>query len=241
MTQHHDAIEDGLTDTWHTKPWAILLLLVGLVSCVSYACTLYSPVSVNENLAEVGADLFWKYFALVVAVERAAAVFVGMFRNQKRVDWSLRINRISEVLQMENPSSAILKQVHAREQRLIKKLENSRTIATIDAVPAAANENDYLGYLTLAKHAYEFQRARFNSVSNRYVARVVFCVGIILAALGLSLFQDLFQNSESVPVPAVHRALLRFADIFVTGGLLGGGSAGLNAVATKVAENVNRR
>ena len=239
MTQHHDAIEEGLTDTLQTQRWVIFVVLVGLASCVFYARDWYSLVSVNENLAEVAADVFWKYFALVVAVERAAAVFVGMFRNQKRVDWSLRINRISEVLQMENPPTAILRHVHAREQRLIKKLENAGTIAGINAVPDDAGPDEYLGYLTSAKHAYEFQRARFNSVSNRYVARVVFFVGIILAALGLSLFQDLLQISESAP--AVHSALLRFADIFVTGGLLGGGSAGLNAVATKVADSVNRK
>ena len=59
------------------------------------------------------------------------------------------------------------------------------------------------------------------------------------AAMGLSLFHDLFQSSESQST--MQHAVLRFADILVTGGLLGGGSAGLNAVATKVTEFVNRK
>ena len=59
-----------------------------------------------------------------------------------------------------------------------------------------------------------------------------------MAAFGLSLFRDLFQQ---VPAPGpVQAGLLRLADIFVTGGLLGGGSAGLNAVATKVTGFLNR-
>ncbi len=34
--------------------------------------------------------------------------------------------------------------------------------------------------------------------------------------------------------------LLRFVDIVITGGLLGGGSAGLNVVGTKVTEFLNK-
>ena len=178
-----------------------------------------------------------KYLALVVAVERAAAVFVGMFRNQTRVDWSLRINRISEVLRMQNPPTPVLQHVYARETQLIGRLAKASVIQPIASVPAAPQAVDYLGYLTSAKHAYEFQQARFDSLSNRYVTQAVFCVGVILAAVGLSLFQDLFQTPETISI--WQKGLLRVADISVTGGLLGGGSAGLNAVATKVTGFLN--
>ena len=55
-------------------------------------------VSINEDLAELGADVFLKYLFIVVAVERWAAVFVEISRSQNEVDGSLRINRICEVL-----------------------------------------------------------------------------------------------------------------------------------------------
>jgi hypothetical protein len=191
---------------------------------------------------------------IVVAVERSAAVFVGISRSKNKVDWSLRINRISEILQKDNPHTAVLKQVYQRENRLIKELENAQCIVKIDNIPKNPTDEDYLGYLTSAKHAYEYKRAGFNSISNRYVARTVFFAGIFLATLGLSIFQDLFQNMDLVSAMkeqigngemieaglAFQTALLRFADIIVTGGLLGGGSAGLNAIATRVTEFLDK-
>ena len=239
MPKAHNDISQGLTDTIRPHRWIIVGAVAGLISAVLYACGKYFLVDVNPELSEVAVDVFGKYLVLVVAVERAAAVFVGMFRNQNTVDWSLRINRISEVLKKEKPPIAVLKQVHAREQRLVEKLEADSIIATIDSVPESPDATDYLGYLTSAKHAYEFQRARFNSVSNRYVALAVFVVGILLAALGLSVFRDVFQPAQELG--AVQTGGLRLLDIFVTGGLLGGGSAGLNAVVTKVSEFIDRK
>ncbi len=182
--------------------------------------------------------MFWKYLLLVVAVERAAAVFVGMTHHQNRVDWSLRINRIKEVLQKDNPPTAVLKQVHVREKQLIDRLKQENIIVEFDDVPEPPADADYVGYLTAAKQVYEFHRARLDSVSSGYVAVTVFVVGIILATLGLSLFGDLL---DGLPEPGSWQAsLVRFADIFVTGGLLGGGSAGLNAMVAKVNEFLNR-
>ena len=242
MSSQDDNIEKGLTEAIDTRLFIPFLILPAtLVSSMFYAHNSYDLVQVNERLSEVGVDVFFKYMAIVVAVERAAAVFVAMFRNQNKVDWSLRINRISEVLQKENPNIDILRQVYAREHRLVCMLKKAGKIRTdIADVPDSSNANEelYVGYLTSAKHAYEFQQARFNSVSNRYVASAVFVAGIILAAFGLSLFQDLFQPVDSGQV--WQRGFLRCADIFVTGGLLGGGSAGLNNVATKVSEFLNK-
>ena len=239
MAEPSNDIQHGLADTARPWVWGVLVGVAGLVSATLYARDPYLLLNVNAGLSDVAVDVFGKYLVLVVAVERAAAVFVGMFRNQNKVNWGLRIDRITEVLGQEDAPAAVLKQVHAREGRLIGKLEAGGVIARIDDLPESPEADDYRGYLTSAKHAYEFQRARFNSVSNRYIALVVFVVGITLAALGLSVFQDVFQQTPA-PGP-IQAALLRLADIFVTGGLLGGGSAGLNAVVTKVTDHVNRK
>lgn len=255
MSKKYTYIKEGLTDSrFRALPWTIVTGAIVLLGSVLYSFKSFTVVSVNENLAELGADVFLKYLFIVVAVERAAAVFVGISRSQSKVDWSLRINRISEVLQKDNPPAAVLKQVYTRENRLVKELVRSEIIGKIDDVPANPTNEDYLGYLTSTKHAYEFQRARFNSVSNRYVARIVFFGGIFLAALGLSIFQDLLENmnlvlamKEQIDSGEMIKAgilwqtgLLRFADIVITGGLLGGGSAGLNAMATKLTEFLNK-
>lgn len=233
-----DDIQKGLTDAARPWAWGVLVVAAGVVSAALYARVGYLLVDVNPGLSDIAVDVFGKYLLLVVAVERAATVFVGMFRNRNKVDWSLRIDRISEVLEKDDAPAAVLKQVYARERRLVSKLEDRGVIASIDDVSGSAAD-DYRGYLTSAKHAYEFQRARFNSVSSRYIALVVFVVGVMLASLGLSLFRDVFQQT---PAPdAVQAALLRLADIFVTGGLLGGGSAGLNAVVTRVTDYADRK
>ena len=255
MAKEYGYIKEGLSDSrFKPLPWTILMGIIVIVGATLYAGSRFTVLGVNDDLLKQGGDVFLKYLFIVVAVERAAAVFVGMFRSQSNVDWSLRINRISEILQKENPPITVLKQVHAREQRLVKQLEKAEIIGTIDDVPKPAKADDYVGYLTSAKHAYEFQKARFDSVSNRYVARIVFFVGIFLAVLGLSVFQDLLKNINLVAAMdaeitsgamtkkalAWQTGLLRFADIVVTGGLLGGGSAGLNAVANKVTEYMNK-
>ena len=239
MPRKRDAIEQGLTGAVRAWVWFPIVAGIGVLSAELYVRSGYVLLDVNAGLSDVAVDIFGKYMVLVIAVERAAAVFVGMFRNQNKINWSLRIDRISQVLEQEKAPTAVLKQVHAREQRLIGRLEDHGTIARIDGIPDEPTDDDYRGYLTSARHAYEFQQARFNSVSNRYVALSVFVAGITLAALGLSLFRDLFPPTP--PLGAIQAGFLRLADIFVTGGLLGGGSAGLNAVVNKVSDYANRK
>ena len=235
-------------------PLVIFSVSIVVACSILYANNIFTVVNVNDNLTKLGADIFLKYLFIIVAVERAAAVFVGISRNQSKVDWSLRINRINEILQKENPSVAVLKQIYAREHRLTTKLEQKNIIGKIEDVPNNPIDQDYLGFLTSTKHAYEFQRARFNSVSNNYVSRIVFFAGIILATVGISVFQDLLQDMNLVTAMeeeiksgalvktglAWQSGLLRLADILVTGGLLGGGSTALNAIANRVTEFMNK-
>ena len=234
-----DDLEQGLTDKAPLWVWLVFVVGVGAISALLYASNAYLLLDANQGLSDILIDVLGKYLALVVAVERATTVFIGMARNQNRVHWTVRINGIREVLEKQKVSIKELKQAFRRERLLVKELAESKRIALIDDVPEAADKNDYRGYLSATKHEYEFQRARFYSICNRDVALIVFVVGIILAALGLSLFRDVFQQT---PAPsAVQAGLLRLADIFITGGLLGGGSAGLNSVITKVSEYTNQK
>ena len=235
------SIAQGLTEKFQNYwLWAMCVgIVITVLSAAIYGYrSPYPLLGIKENLLNIGPDVFIKYLVLVTAVERAAAVFVNFFRNQNSVDWSLRIDRISEILQKTNPSIAVLKAVYAREHSLVEDLKTQGRIERPIAAVANAQETDeYVGYLTSAKHVYVFQRGRFNSLSTRYVANIVLLAGLGMAALGLSLFNDVLQTPESVP--ASQGTLLRLADILVTGGLLGGGSAGLNAVATKLTEILN--
>lgn len=216
----------------------MLACLVGAAGAALYADGCLSLIAVNPELSDVIFDVLGKYLLLVVAFERAAAVFVGMFRDQGRIDWSLRINRLKDILQKDSPPTGVLRQVHAREKLLVDKLKEDNIILNICDVDKPPTDAGYLGYLTASKHAYEFQRARFNSVSNRYVARAVFVAGIVMATLGLSLFDEILELNSSLE--PWQKGLVRWTDIFITGGLLGGGSAGLNAMLNKVNEFLNK-
>ncbi|WP_340114867.1 hypothetical protein [Maribellus mangrovi] len=252
----YEYLDKGLSDKGLKEYYGwILILVAAIIGSVLYANKMFTLVDVNEDLAKLSGDIFLKYIFIVVAVERAAAVFVGMLRSQNKTDWSVRIRRINEILQKDDPSIELLKQVYARERRLTSKLEEKEVIGKIDDVPKNGGIQDYVGFLTSVKYAYEFQRARYDSVSSKYVARTVFFVGIVLATFGISLFQDLLQNMNLVSAMdeelkknmllenglAWQSGLLRFADILVTGGLLGGGSAALNSIANKVSEFLNKQ
>lgn len=255
MNKDYEYLDKGLSDRGFSGYRGLLLVLfVVIAGSILHANNMFTVVDVNENLAELGADIFLKYLFIVVAIERAAAVFVGIIRGQNKSDWSVRIHRINEALKVENPSIKLLKHIYVRERRLTLKLEQKGIIGTIEDVPIKANVEDYVGFLTSAKYAYEFQSARYNSISDKYVARTVFFVGIVLATFGLSIFQDLVQDmnlvtalNEEIKNGSLNRSgiawqsgLLRFTDILVTGGLLGGGSTALNSVANKVTEFMNK-
>ena len=210
--------------------WPVTIVMVATVSGLSFAPTF---VGINHNASEIWIDLLAQYSLLVVAIERAASVIVNLiFTPEAR--WSLRINRISEIVRLEHPQMAVLKQVYNRESALVKKLVEAGDLQQdIAEVPdTESREEAYIGYLTSAKHAYEFRRARFNEITNRRVTVTVFMGSLAMAALGVSIFESLFTEPPS--------GLLRCLDIVVTGGFLGGGSASLNNLVTKGSEAASK-
>ena len=234
-----DSLEQGLTDRSRIWVWLVFVVGVGVIGTYQYAINAYILLDANQEASTVAVDVLGKYLAIVVAMERLANVFVSMFRDQGRIDWSRRISSINKVLEQQNATIEKLKNAFERERQQIKRLTERSIIVSIDDVPAKPAKDDYRGYLWAAKHAYEYERAEFNSVSNRYVALAVFVAGIILAALGPSLFREMFQQTQALS--AGQAGLLRVVDIFITGGLLGGGSASLNAVFTKVSDHMNTK
>ena len=237
MSKQYSRIKEGLTDS-SFSPLFWLLFVVGVVFVVAvlYVCGVFNVVGVNTSLSDNGADVFLKYLFIVVAVERAAAVFVGITQKQNRIDWTLRIKRLNEVLQSDNPHLSTLQQVYAREHKLIDELERAELIGEIGKVTDNDDREKHIGYLTSVKHIYEFQKAQFDSVANRYVSRIVFFSGMALALVGLSVFADLIVVSEEIA--GYQLWFLKVSDILVTGGLLGGGSAGLNVLANKVSDSM---
>ena len=232
-----DPIEAGLTDvTQGRTQW--IFAVAGAAGAAGVIWTM-QVLTIRSDLDQVISDIFFQYASLALAIERAAAVFVAMTRDRLRVDWVLRIDRIEQVLDQDQPRMRVLKQLYDREQNRIGKLTATGRMTQINPVQdTLENEEDrieeYMGYLTAVKHAYEFQQARFQSVSRRYTSVGVFLAGIALAALGLSLFGSIFENVEQLS--GMQGTIVHYMDIVITGGLLGGGSTGINTIATKLTE-----
>lgn len=156
MTEkNYDYITAGLEDDRFKPKFGWLVIsIVSLTFASFYVLLNFSVVDVKSELLSTSGDVFLKYFFIVVAVERAAAVFVGISRSRNRAEWTLRIKRISEVLAKEEPSLSILKQVYTREKRLVSTLVLSNKMGEIGQVKSETpTEEDYLGYLMSTKHA----------------------------------------------------------------------------------------
>ena len=216
--------------------------IVALVAAYIFSGGDIVLLKATEQLTDNSGDVFLQYLFIVVAVERAAAVYVGILRGQGRMDWAQRIKRLREVLEAPDTPTQVLQRAYEREQKLVQQLVQQAVIRVpiADIEIEAPKSDDYRGYLTSVKHAYEFHRGRFDTQANHYVARIVFVVGILLAAMGFSIFHDLVNPNYLTVASEFQIGLIRFADILITGGLLGGGSAGLNFAASKVTASMNR-
>ena len=241
--KNQDPIEAGLTDETRGKTiW--ILAAAGVVGLVGVLWTM-PGLTIRDNLDEVISNIVLQYASLALAIERSAAVFVAMTRDRLRVDWVLRIDRLQQVLDQDQPRIRVLKQLHDREQNRIGQLKAKGLITELKAVREERIDGkegldkeecieEYMGYLTAVKHVYEFQHARFQSVGRRYTAIGVFLAGIALAALGLSLFDSIFANIGQLS--GMQGRILHYIDIVITGGLVGGGSTGINTIATRLTE-----
>ncbi|TAA42651.1 hypothetical protein [Corallincola spongiicola] len=227
LTPHSDSNE---------LPWRlytiVAIIVLGAIAAFHWGYSDVELLSVNPELVEKGGDIFLKYLFIVVAVERAAAVFVSNYRNRKVADWTLRISRIKETLADDEQHVNVLKMVFEREIQVARKVLDKGMFGLL--IAPDDNADEYRAALLCLKHSYEFSLARHQSTCNRDVTFFVFISGIVLASLGLSILADILSNISEIS--GVHGNLVRFADVLITGGLLGGGSAGLNFASTRFAE-----
>ncbi|MDO6687050.1 MULTISPECIES: hypothetical protein [unclassified Agarivorans] len=219
------------TGTWQVVV-AVFIFVTSLIAAFYWGYKDIHFLVVNPELSDKGSDIFLKYLFIVVAVERAAAVFVSNYRNRKVADWTLRISRIKETLSDESQHLNVLKMVFEREIQVAQKVLDKQMVDLL--IPPEDNADEYRAALLCIKHSYEFSLARHQSTCNRDVTFFVFISGIVLASLGLSILSDVMMNLTEIC--GIHGHLIRIADVLITGGLLGGGSAGLNFASTRFAE-----
>ncbi|MGF1729493.1 hypothetical protein [Photobacterium kasasachensis] len=235
-----NSIEDLKKFFWANEGLFIIIIIIISVSLFIFYSSKHSFILFDGKLKFNDLEsILWQYSLLIIAIERSAAVIVGNSRRQSNINWSLRIKRLSETLSKEDPHLNILKQVYNRELKVLQKLESEEVISKIERVKESASDTNtdyYIGFLLTAKHAYEFQQAKHNSITDRYITRIVFLIGIILASFGLSFLSQVINNYDDFY--GIQKVIIKLLDIFITGGLLGGGSSGLSLISNKISESI---
>lgn len=209
----------------------------------------WNTLRFQNNLGTQWKDIFTMYAFIIVAIERSAAVWVGIRRNEMSETWKARVRRLDELFEEKGDKEATIKNLssvelftfYKREFKISEKLDKDNILINpleepsgVDDEPDRIYKSKTRGYLRQVRLMYSYQFDQYKRETNDRIAKTVFIVGLILSVVGLSLLNDLinvtFQDKD-----LLQRLLYRITDIFITGGLLGGGSVGL----TKLFNSIN--
>ena len=185
-----------------------VVFAMSIIGAILMAKHDWKLISFKPDLSEDWNQIFLKYLFIIVAIERAAAVYVGIDRNQNKRKWKNRIKRVREILET-NPTNLTVSKLYKtylREKKIIASLEAQKEtsgflgvedpdIPISTKVPAdnERNRNELIAYLQTTKNVYEFKSEIYEEHTNTILARIVFIGGIIIAVVGLSIFNDIFE------------------------------------------------
>lgn len=228
------------------------------VGAILYSLKFWGIITIKVDLISTWNDVMTKYIFIIVAIERAAAVWIGIKRNKMQDTWKSRVARLDELFttsethkegMIANLRQAELASLYSQESSIIDKLDpppNGKLIQPAEE-GSNADEDDNTtkvykskarGYLRQVRLIYTYRYEQYLRETNNKIAQTVFISGLVLSAIGLSFLNDILDikslNSSGL-LYQVQLGAYRIADIFITGGLIGGGSVGL----TKLFDTIN--
>lgn len=227
----------------------IMAAVMALAGTLVYPWLQWSNFSIKPNLANSWQDIFTKYIFIIVGIERAAAVWVGIQRNESTEKWKARVTRMNELFTssevkpapINSFSQPELKSSFKQEKSIVERdhMDPSQTLTEPhDKQSEEAYKKTALGYLRQLRVKYIYRYEQFKRETNDKIAKAVFLGGLGFAILGLSFLGDIIDISSLDPALngyEYQKALYHLGDILITGGLLGGGSVGL----TKLFDTLN--
>jgi len=186
-----------------------IILIVALITVVIGALISFDweLFQIDPDLFSNGTSIFLKYGIIIIAVERAAQVYLGVRYEPTKRSIKTEISNIDDRIYHYNSDIEKVGDDTNHLQNLVGKRESLNT--------EKANIN-----IRLSDHRNKVQKVAL---------RVVFFAGIILAICGLSILSDMVYTPDSwVDCNAgkcrLQIYLFRAIDILITGGLIGGGS-----------------
>lgn len=206
-----------------------LILTFVILFCISgallFATGTFKNIGIDPELSTTGMDVLLTYVFVIVALERAAAVYVSVYRSSGKDKIQKRISRVKDALEPSSPEDN-LKESYRKENSIISSLPDEDTYKPVplsvdkDGLPTAAPEK-IRAYLKMVQESYEWKLTDYDNGTKQRASRIVFVGGVILAFIGLSILDNLLIIGTLGDIQA---GSYRFFDIIVTGGLLGGGS-----------------
>lgn len=223
---------------------SILVIVLAIISALCTEDCQWIILRFKEDLASNWTDIFTKYFFIIVALERAVAVWVGVTRGVDNKAWKKRVDRLRGLFNRtnENPLTLVeLRRVYSREKKIIDDIQNKDSSNSFlgNPDPYVVNESDSLSeekerdmliaYLRVTLQIYEFKLSKFEEQSSALTTKLVFFGGLILAIVGISIVGDIIDASDLEACDGCFQFYLyRGVDIVITGGLMGGGSRGFS-------------
>ena len=233
----------------------VISIIVAIAGAWLFAGQSWGVFSFKKDLASNWNDIFTKFIFIIVALERASSVWTGLYRNKMKRTWDRRVKRVRELIDTpkKDLSLADFKMSYNREKLIIDGLKDQEGFLGIDKPGDGKDKNgkynielekdDLLAYIRMTKQVYEFQRTIHEEITYEITTRIVFCGGVALSMIGLSLFNDIIDIESLKGNLTGHFSQMfgyRFADIVVTGGLLGGGSKGLSVLMNTMNQFFNK-
>lgn len=224
----------------------IIIIIAVLIGGAMYCYECVELLKVRNDLTKNILDVLTKYLIIVIAIERSAYIYVNISRRSVEKKWLNRIDRVSRAINGKDIMDAsgvvtnvvnktFIKLIYKKENVILNELDDKTTIKP-DPLNTDANGNvannvnieDVKGYLDAVIQIYKFKLSDHQTLTRRYVSRIVFFSGIVLAIFGISILGDLVYLPNMDSCNLFQCTGIRIFDILFTGGLIGGGSASFN-------------
>ena len=197
---------------WRRVYPATLLILLALVVYAAHEFdeVLFDPITADSILG-----LLTPLFVIALFLERTQEVFVSSWRRKGRDDLEIRKAKLE-------------KQLNEAQQALKTLNETNPSEANVQL--AEARINDLRDKLVSGEN----EIARYKGQTSRMAFRVGVTAGILVSVVGVRVLHPLMDADHELD--GLQGLAFDSLDIFITGGLLGGGSDGVHKAVSVITD-----
>lgn len=156
-------------------------------------------------------------------VERSVEVYIGALRSQKAAALDAALSSAKDIV------GKLEEKLKAEREKGAGQTPNVETIAEIQAQLADTNKK---------WHQADAAREEFGAETRRTALMAAVFLGILVATVGPRVLSEMTEPLDELD--GIGRALFIGIDIFITGGLIGGGSDGIHKLISVATEKLDK-